>query len=193
MLRSLYDYLLRLSSHRRASWVLSFFSFLESSIFPIPPDVMLIPMVLARPERWWRLAAICTISSVAGAFLGYALGAFAFVWLASPILDFYGATESFSRLTDWYSDYGSLAIFFAAVTPFPYKVLTIFSGFVEFPLWTFFVVSLFGRSLRFFLVSYLLYLFGDWIRAFIQKYLGLLFVAFFVLLIGGYIIFDLLS
>ena len=186
MIRALYDWMFRLAAHRGAPKTLAFFSFVESSFFPIPPDVLLIPMVLADRTKWWRLALICTIASVLGALLGYATGALAFEFIGKPILEFYGALEKFDQIANWYNTYGGWGVLFAAVTPFPYKVLTIFSGATGLSLLTFVVVSVIGRSLRFFLVAFLLYKFGDPIRQFIEKRLNLMFTLGVILLVGGF-------
>tara|TARA_R100001129_G_scaffold34587_3_gene23479 strand:+ start:8952 stop:9539 length:588 start_codon:yes stop_codon:yes gene_type:complete len=188
MLRRLYDWTMSLAATRHAEKALFGVSFVESSIFPIPPDALLIPMVLARRESWMRLALICTVGSVLGAFLGYAIGMFLFETIGQPILAFYGKADSFQELSAWYnsSSWGGWAIFGAAITPFPYKVVTIFSGTTGFNLLAFTVISVIGRGFRFFLVSFLLYKFGEPIRIFIEKYLNLLFVLFIVLLLGGF-------
>ncbi|MAY63870.1 MAG: cytochrome B [Rhizobiales bacterium] len=188
MLRRLYDWTMSLAATRHAEKALFGVSFIESSIFPIPPDVLLIPMVLARRESWLRLALICTAGSVLGAFLGYAIGMFLFETVGQPILAFYGKAESFQQLSAWYntSSWGGWAIFGAAITPFPYKVVTIFSGTTGFNLALFAVISVIGRGFRFFLVAGLLYHFGEPIRIFIEKYLNLLFVLFIILLLGGF-------
>lgn len=188
MLRRLYDWTMSLAATRHAEKALFGVSFVESSIFPIPPDALLIPMVLARRESWIRLALICTVGSVLGAFLGYAIGMFLFETIGQPILAFYGKADSFQELSAWYnsSSWGGWAIFGAAITPFPYKVVTIFSGTTGFNLLAFTVISVIGRGFRFFLVSFLLYKFGEPIRIFIEKYLNLLFVLFIVLLLGGF-------
>ena len=188
MLRRLYDWTMSLAATRHAEKALFGVSFVESSIFPIPPDALLIPMVLARRESWMRLALICTVGSVLGAFLGYAIGMFLFETIGQPILAFYGKADSFQELSAWYnsSSWGGWAIFGAAITPFPYKVVTIFSGTTGFNLLAFTVISVIGRGFRFFLVSFLLYKFGEPIRIFIEKYLNLLFVLFIILLLGGF-------
>lgn len=186
MLRRLYDWTMSLAATRHARTGLAGVSFVESSVFPIPPDVLLIPMVLADRKAWWKTALICTIASVAGALLGYVIGMFLFEAVGKPILDLYGKEQSFDQISNWYNTYGGWGVLFAAITPFPYKVLTIFSGATGLNLITFVVVSLIGRSFRFFLVAYLLYHFGEPIRTFIEKYLGILFAIFMVLLIGGF-------
>ena len=187
MLRRLYDWTMSLARTRHAERALAGVSFVESSFFPIPPDVLLIPMVLSNRAAWLRYALVCTIASVAGALLGYAIGAFLYEVVGQPILAFYNAEGSFERLAEWYNEWGGWGVLFAAVTPFPYKVLTIFSGATGLSLPVFIVVSIIGRGLRFFLVAWLLYKFGEPIRIFIEKHLGLLFTLFMVLLIGGFI------
>lgn len=186
MIRALYDWMFRLAAHKGAPKALGVFSFMESSFFPIPPDVLLIPMVLAKRHMWWRYALLCTIASVLGAFLGYAIGLFAYEWIGKPILNFYGKADSFQKIADWYNTYGGWGVLFAAITPFPYKVLTIFSGATGLNFLIFTLVSVVGRAFRFFLVSFLLYKFGEPIREFIEKRLNLLFILGLVLLIGGF-------
>jgi membrane protein YqaA with SNARE-associated domain len=186
MIRRLYNWTMSLAATRFARMSLAAVAFVESSVFPIPPDVLLIPMVLADRANWWKNALICTIASVCGALLGYAIGMFLYEAVGQPILALYGGEESFARISQWYNTYGGWGVLFAAITPFPYKVLTIFSGATGLNLLTFIVVSIIGRSLRFFLVAFLLYKFGEPIRLFIEKYLGILFAVFLVLLFGGF-------
>lgn len=187
MLRTLYDWTMSLAATRHAEKALASVSFIESSVFPIPPDVLLIPMVLSERAKWLRYALICTVSSVLGALLGYFIGAFLYEAVGQPILAFYGKEDAFDQVAGWYNTWGGWGVLFAAVTPFPYKVLTIFSGATGLNLVTFVVVSIIGRGLRFFLVSWLLYKFGPPIRVFIEKNLGLLFTLFMVLLVGGFV------
>lgn len=187
MLRRLYDWVLLLAGGRNAYWALGVVSFVESSFFPIPPDVMLIPMVVANRKAWWRIALVCTLASVLGALLGYAIGALLFETIGKWLLDFYHASAAFDRVVVWYDQWGWLGVLAGAVTPIPYKVLTIFSGSVGFALPVFVAVSVIGRGARFFLVAGLLYWFGEPIKAFIEKRLTLVFVAFVVLLVGGFV------
>lgn len=187
MLRKLYDWLMSLAATKNAPAALGAISFAESSFFPLPPDILLIPMVVAKRQKWWIYALICTVTSVLGAFVGYAIGAFLFQAIGLPILEFYGAEHTFERFVEWYDQWGGWGILLGAVTPFPYKVLTIFSGSVGFDLLQFAIVSVVGRGLRFFLVSALLYWFGEPIRDFIEKRLGLMFIIFCTLLIGGFL------
>jgi membrane protein YqaA with SNARE-associated domain len=187
MIRRLYDWTMSFARTRHAERALAGVSFIESSFFPIPPDALLIPMVLAERRRWLRYALVCTIASVLGALLGYVIGAWLFDAIGRPILAFYGKEDSFTQVADWYNAWGGWGVLFAAVTPFPYKVLTIFSGATGLNLVTFVIVSIIGRGFRFFLVAWLLYRIGEPIRLFIEKHLGLLFTAFMVLLIGGFV------
>lgn len=187
MLRKLYDWAFGLARHKQATSTLAGVSFIESSIFPIPPDVLLIPMVLAKRHKWIWYATICTIASVLGAYLGYLIGAVLYEAIGEPILAFYGKADSFEQIGEWYNTWGGWGVLFAAVTPFPYKVLTIFSGATGLDLVVFTVVSIIGRGLRFFIVAGLLYLFGEPIRIFIEKRLGLMFTLGMVLLIGGFV------
>ncbi|MDF1775673.1 MAG: DedA family protein [Rhizobiaceae bacterium] len=186
MIRRLYNWTMSLAAPRYARMGLATVSFLESSIFPIPPDVLLIPMVLADRANWWKNALICTLASILGALLGYAIGMFLYEAVGQPILALYGKEDSFEKVSEWYNTYGGWGVLFAAVTPFPYKVLTIFSGATGLNLATFVLVSIVGRSVRFFAVGFLLYKFGEPIRLFIEKYLGILFAIFMVLLLGGF-------
>ncbi len=187
MLRRLYDWTMSLAQTRHAERALAGISFAESSFFPIPPDVLLIPMVLARRAAWLRYALVCTLASVVGALAGYAIGAFLYELVGKPILAFYNAEASFEKLAEWYNAWGGWGVLFAAVTPFPYKVLTIFSGATGLSIPVFIAVSIVGRGLRFFLVSWLLYRYGEPIRGFIEKNLGLLFTLFMILLVGGFV------
>lgn len=148
---------------------------------------MLIPMVLAKRHKWIFYATLCTIASILGAFLGYYIGAALYDSIGEPILAFYGKEDSFQSIADWYNKWGGWGVLFAAITPFPYKVLTIFSGATGLDLVTFAVVSVIGRGFRFFLVSFLLYKIGEPIREFIEKRLGLMFTLACVLLIGGFV------
>lgn len=186
MLRRLYDWTLSWAAHPNAIWVLAFVSFIESSVFPIPPDVMLIPMVLAAPHRAFLLAFVCTAASVAGALLGYGIGYFAFETIGEPILTALGKADSFAGFQDRYNEYGAWAVLVAGITPFPFKVITILSGTTALSLPVFIVSSIIARALRFFIVAGLLRVFGAPIRDFIEKRLGLVFTLGMIILIGGF-------
>jgi membrane protein YqaA with SNARE-associated domain len=187
MLRGLYDWTMRLARHRRAGWWLATVSFAESSFFPIPPDVILIPMVLADRARAWRVALICTLASVIGGLAGYAIGAALFETVGRPLLDFYGYTDAFSAFTARYNHWGAWIVAGAALTPFPFKVITIASGVSGLDLVVFTVASLLARGLRFFAEAALLWKYGAPIRTFIENHLGKLMTLFFALLIGGFV------
>ncbi len=187
MLRRLYDWVMSLAAGRHAPSALGAISFAESSFFPIPPDVMLIPMVVANRKAWLKLALICTLSSVAGALFGYLIGALLYDPIAKPLLDFYGYGHKFEAFADGFNQWGLLIVFVFGLTPFPYKVITIASGVIGLSLPVFIVSSIIARGMRFFIVAGLLYLFGEPIRTFIEKRLGLMFLLFCVLLIGGFI------
>ena len=188
MLRHLYDWTLDLAAHRNALWALAFVSFVESSVFPIPPDVILIPMVLAARDRAWLIAGVCTIASVAGGIAGYGIGSLVFDQIGKPILDFYNYSTKFAQFQETYNDWGAWAVFIAGVTPFPYKVITILSGVTNLDITVFTISSVLARGLRFFLVAWLLWQFGAPIRAFIERRLGLLFTLFVVMLLVGFVV-----
>lgn len=187
MLRSLYDWTFSLAAHRNALWVLAVVSFIESSVFPIPPDVLLIPMVLAAREKAWLIAGVCTMASVLGGMAGYALGYFAFEEVGRPILEFYGKADRFEEFRAWYNGWGDWAVFFAGVTPFPYKVITILSGVTGLDIGVFTVSSIAARALRFFVVAALLWKWGPPMRDFIENRLGLVVTLGVVLLFGGFV------
>ncbi len=187
MLRKLYDWVFKLAKHRQANWALAGVSFAESSFFPIPPDVLLIPMVLAKRNNWIIYASLCLVASILGAFFGYFLGAVLYDSIGAPLLEFYGKADAFSKITDWNNRWGGWGILFAAMTPFPFKVITIFSGFTHISLIQFTIVSIIGRGVRFFLVAGLVYKYGEPIREFIEKRLGLMFTIGMVALIGGFV------
>ncbi|RMC37662.1 YqaA family protein [Paracoccus alkanivorans] len=187
MLRKLYDWTMGLAAHRHAMPALFGVSFIESSVFPIPPDVLMIPMVLARKARAFLIAAIATLGSVLGALLGYWIGAALMDTLGQWVLTVYGKEESYHQLAVRFAEYGGWAVLFAALTPFPFKVITIFSGAVGFSLPLFVLTAIVGRAGRFFVVAALLWRFGPPIRDFIERRLGLVFTVFMICLVGGFI------
>jgi membrane protein YqaA with SNARE-associated domain len=188
MLRRLYDWTMSLASGPRAPFALGAVSFAESSFFPIPPDILLIPMVIARRAKAFSYALLCTITSVLGGAAGYAIGALLFVQLAEPILSFYGYLDKFETFRSNFNDYGAWIVFIAGVTPFPYNVITIASGATGLSLPVFMLASVLARGLRFFVVAGLLYLFGPPIRTFIEERLSLMFTIFVVGLVGGFVL-----
>lgn len=186
MLRKLYDMTLSWADHRYAIWILAVVAFVESSFFPIPPDILMIPMILARPSRAWLIASVALLASVLGGMLGYAIGALAYEQIGEPILQSLGKADSMAEFSQRFNDFGFWAVLTAGVTPFPYKVITIMSGWTGMPLATFIVTSIFARALRFYLVAFLLWKFGAPIKDFIEKRLPLMFTLFVLLLIGGF-------
>ena len=186
MLRSLYDWTMSLSRSPYALWALAAVAFVESSVFPIPPDVLMIPMIIAAPRRAFLIAGVATLASVAGALLGYFIGAVLFQSVGLPVLEFYHKADDFTVFTERYNEWGAWAVLIAGVTPFPFKVITIASGVTGLSLPVFVVASIVARGLRFFLVATLLWKFGEPIRDFIERRLGLVFALFCVLLIGGF-------
>lgn len=184
--RKIYDAVFHLSKDNGAMYWLFAVAFIESSFFPIPPDVMLIPMILAAPDKAWKIAGVATVGSVIGAYFGYAIGFYFFQLIAEPLLDFYGYLDKFNSFKNLYNQYGAWIVFGAGITPFPYKIITIASGVVHTNLLVFTVASIIARGMRFFLVAWLLKKYGEAMREFIEKNLGWLSVVFLLLLIGGF-------
>ena len=191
MLRRLYDWVIGLAGHRHALPALALVSFAESSVFPVPPDVLLLPMVLARPKRAWVVALVCTLASVAGGVAGYAIGALLFEAVGRPILDLYGYAAQFERFSAEYNAYGAWIVFGAGFTPIPYKVFTIASGVTGLDLMVFVLASALSRGARFFLEAALLYFFGEPIRNFVEQRLALFTILFFVSLFAGFVVLKL--
>ncbi|MEM1018953.1 MAG: YqaA family protein [Pseudomonadota bacterium] len=187
MLKRLYDWTLSLAQHKRAPHWLAGISFIESSFFPIPPDVMLLPMCLARPKSALSYAAICTLASVAGALLGYAIGAVFYDTIGGPILAFYGYEEKFLEFQAIFAEHGWLMVAVFGLTFLPFKVITIASGLAGLPLLPFLLASIGSRGVRFFLIAALLWAFGARIASFIEKRFSLLVSVFTLLLVGGFV------
>jgi len=187
MLQALYHRTMRLAGHRHALWALAGIAFIESSMFPIPPDVLLVPMILAAREKAWLYALVATVASVAGGLAGYAIGLGLYEAAARPLLAFYGYEAAFAEFQALYREHGAWIVFTAGITPFPYKVITIASGAVALSLPTFILASVLARGLRFAIEAALLWKFGPPIRAFIERRLALVTTAFVVLLIGGFV------
>jgi membrane protein YqaA with SNARE-associated domain len=178
---------MRLAAHRRAMPALFAVSFAESSVFPIPPDVMIVPMVLADRTKALRIAFICTLASVLGGIAGYAIGALLFETVGRPLVELYGYAEAFKEFTGRYKEWGAWIVAGAALTPFPFKVITIASGAAGLDLPVFITAATLARGLRFYLEAILLWKFGPPIRDFIEGNLKFVTTAFFVLLIGGFV------
>ena len=192
MLHRLYMRTLALAASRRAPWWLAAVAFAESSFFPIPPDALLIPMALARPDRAWRLAAICTLASVTGGALGYLIGYAVFDQLARPLIEFYGYGERFVAFQALYAQYGLWVILIKGLTPIPYKIVTIASGAAGFNFWVFMAASVTTRGARFFLVALLLRHFGTPVRDFIERRLTLVTSLLAAGVVGGFLVLRLL-
>jgi len=188
MLRRLYDWTMSLADHPKALWALALVSFIEASVFPIPPDVLMIPMVLAAPRKAWLIALVATVSSMLGGLAGYGIGHFFFESIGRPILESMGKADQMAAFNERFNGVGFWAVLIAGVTPFPFKVITIMSGWTAMPLGTFIVTSIVARALRFFVVAGLLWGFGQPIRHFIERRLGIVFTLFVLLLVGGFYI-----
>ena len=190
MLRGLYNWTIRLAGHRHATLALFAVSFAESSVFPIPPDAMLVPMILANPRKAWLFAGVCTVASVLGGMVGYAIGYFLYDTLGKPILQLYGQQEQIEHALAWYREWGAWIVAVKGFTPIPYKVVTITSGFAHLDIWAFLLASVVSRIPRFFLVAALLRRYGDPIRSFIEKRLYLVTMLFLLFLVGGFVVIE---
>ncbi|MBR9972860.1 YqaA family protein [Magnetospirillum sulfuroxidans] len=185
MLQKTYDWMMEKAAHRHAIWWLALISFVESSFFPIPPDLMLIPLVLASPSRWWRIALVCTLSSVAGGYLGYAIGYFFMDTVGVAILNLFHLAEKFEAFRPLVDQYGAWVIIVKGATPIPYKLITIAAGAFHFDLAQFTIASIVARAMRFFIVAALLWKFGPPIRDFVEKRLTLVMTATVALIVVG--------
>ncbi len=188
MIARLYSRTLAVAAHRHAMAALALVSFAESSFFPLPPDVLLVPMILAQPRRAWLIAAVCTIASVLGGYVGYAIGFFLFDALGRPLLEFYHAMDKYEAFKASFAEWGAWIIVIKGLTPIPFKLVTIASGAAQFSLPAFTLASLVSRSLRFFLLAALLWRFGEPIRDFIERRLMLVTSLFAAALVGGFVV-----
>jgi membrane protein YqaA with SNARE-associated domain len=188
MLRRLYDRILALAGHPRAVWALAAVAFAEASFFPIPPDPLLAAMCLARRGRVWRYALICTVFSVVGGALGYAIGDLLFNRLAQPVIHFYHMEHAFAAFQAKFARYGVALILIKGLTPIPYKIVTIAAGAAKFSFWQFMAASFITRGARFFLVALLLRLFGAAARDFIEKRLMLVTSLVAAGILGGFVV-----
>jgi membrane protein YqaA with SNARE-associated domain len=186
MIRSLYNWTLSLAQSDHAMWALAAVAFLESSVFPIPPDILMIPMILARPSRAFAIAGVALAASVIGGMFGYLIGYALFDTVGQPVLNFYGMSDHFETFRNRYNEWGAWAVLIAGVTPFPYKVITILSGATGLSLPVFAVASVVARGLRFFVVAALLWKFGAPIRDFIERRLAAMFTIAVLILLGGF-------
>jgi membrane protein YqaA with SNARE-associated domain len=173
MLRRLYDWCIDAAGKPHAAWILGAVSFAESSFFPCPPDVMLIPMALARPDKAWFFATVCTVTSVLGGLLGYFIGAALYDTVGQWLIQLYGYGDKMETFRAAYAHYGAWIILLKGLTPIPYKIVTITSGFAGFNIGLFIVMSLISRGIRFYLVAFLLNRYGSRARSIIEERLGL--------------------
>lgn len=187
MIRRLYDWTLTLAGRKNALAFLAVVAFVESSIFPIPPDVLILPMILATREKAWKIAAVATVASVLGGLAGYAIGMFLFETVGQPLVSLYGYADDFTQFQSLYQEWGAWIVFGAGLTPFPYKVITIASGAFALDPVVFVIASILARGLRFYVEAALLWKFGPPIKSFVEKRLGLVTVAVFILLVGGFV------
>jgi len=185
-LRRLYDWTIALAAKPHAETALFWVAFIESSFFPLPPDLILVPMALARRDRAWRYAMICTVASVIGGLLGYAIGYFLFESVGRPILEFYKVMGQYHHLKSLFDEWGVWIIVAKGMTPIPYKLVTITSGALHFAILPFIFASVVSRSIRFFLVAALIWKFGEPVRTFIEKRLEVVTTVFLVFLVGGF-------
>jgi membrane protein YqaA with SNARE-associated domain len=191
LLKSLYTWTLNKAEHKYSSWILSIVSFAESSFFPIPPDILLIPMIIAKRVKAWTYAFICTLSSVLGGVAGYAIGYFFYNSIGVFIVDTYHLSNSFSVFENYYNEYGMLIVLGAGFTPFPFKFITIASGVFNLNIFLFIITAIIARGLRFYLLAGLLFIFGE-IKVLIDKYFNLLAILFFILLVGSVLLIKLI-
>lgn len=188
MLRRIYDWCIAAADRPYALWIIAAVSFAESSFFPVPPDVMLIPMSLARPQRAWLYAVVCTVTSVAGGLLGYAIGALLYDSVGQWLIQFYGYGDKVDAFRAAYAQYGAWIILLKGLTPIPYKIVTITSGFAGYDLALFVLFSVIARGGRFFIVAILLNRYGPWIRSQIEARLTLWVTLGAAVLVAGFII-----
>ena len=184
-LKSLYNWTMELANNPRAIWLLGFVSFIEAIFFPIPPDVLLIPMILANIKRAWLYAFVTTVTSVLGGVMGYAIGLLAYAQIAEPLLIGLGKQSAMNLFSNSINESGFLIVLTAGISPIPFKVVSVMSGFTQMPIYVFLVSALLGRATRFFVIAALLKHYGETIKSFIETYLGWLFLFFIVLIVVG--------
>lgn len=189
MLRRLYDWTLSLAARPSAPYALAAVSFAESSFFPVPPDVMLVPMMLARPDKAWRYALICTIASVIGGILGYVIGLALYDTVGAWVFRVYGLTEGAEAFRHSYAEYGHWIILLKGLTPIPYKLVTITSGFAGYHIGWFIVLSIVTRGARFYFLALLMSRFGPSIKSIIERHFNLVATAAVIAFVGGFVAF----
>ena len=191
-LHFLYDWTMQLANNPRAIWLLGFVSFIEAIFFPIPPDVLLIPMILANIKRAWLYAFVTTITSVIGGLVGYAIGYLAYEQIAEPLLLSLGKQAAMNLFSISINENGFLIVLTAGISPIPFKVVSVMSGFTQMPVFVFLLSALLGRATRFFVVATLLKYYGEAIKSFIETYLGWLFLVFIAFIVLGTMVLDFL-
>jgi membrane protein YqaA with SNARE-associated domain len=192
-MRRLYDWVLHWAETPYGVPALAVLAFAESSFFPVPPDALLIALAISVPRRAFYYAFVCTVASVVGGMLGYAIGHYGYDLIGAKIVAFYHGEPVMEQVRLWYDQYGFFGVLIAAITPIPYKVFTIASGVFDFRFDTFLIASVLGRATRFFAVAALIYVFGPAIRRFIDRYFNLLAILFMVLLVGGFVVVKLVA
>jgi len=192
-LRRLYDWILHWAETKYGVPALFLLALAESSFFPIPPDILLIPMILAKRLQAWFYALICTLSSVAGGICGYTIGYLFYTSIGSIITNAYGLTNSFDVFQCYYNQYGIWIVLGAGFTPFPFKVITIASGMFNLNIVLFVIIATIARGLRFYLIASLLFIYGNVIKNLIDKYFNLMVTLFFILLVGFVFLLKLFS
>jgi membrane protein YqaA with SNARE-associated domain len=188
MLKRIYDWCIDAADKPYALWILAAVAFAESSFFPVPPDIMLLPMALAKPKRAWLYAAVCTAASVLGGLLGYAIGALLYDSLGHWLITLYGLGDKVETFRASYAEWGAVIILLKGLTPIPYKLVTITSGFAGYNIWLFILFSIITRGGRFFFAAILLNRYGEWIRVRVEQHLGLAVTSLAVVLVAGFII-----
>ena len=192
MMRKLYNWTLKKSESKYALWILAALSFIESSVFPIPPDVMLVPMMIARIDRVWFYAAVCTVASVLGGIFGYFIGFYLFDTVGVSVLEFYGISEQFNHFKEIYLEWGILIVLVAGITPIPYKIVTIASGLMAMNIFMFILASIVARTVRFFIEAIVVHCFGAAAKKFIDKHLEWVAVGFTCVLLLGFFVIKIL-
>ena len=191
-LKILYNWTMQLDNNPRAIWLLGLVSFIEAIFFPIPPDVLLIPMILANIKKAWLYAFVTTITSVIGGLVGYAIGYLAYEQIAEPLLLSLGKQAAMNLFSISINENGFLIVLTAGISPIPFKVVSVMSGFTQMPIFVFLLSALLGRATRFFVVATLLKYYGETIKSFIEAYLGWLFLFFIALIVLGTVGLDFL-
>lgn len=188
MLKRVYEWCLAAADKPYAIWILAAIAFAESSFFPIPPDVMLAPMSLAQPKRAWVFAGVCTIASVVGGLLGYAIGALLYDSVGHWLIQFYHLGDKVEGFREGYARWGALIILLKGVSPIPYKLVTITSGFAGYNIWLFILLSAITRGCRFYLEAVVLNRWGDRIRERLERHLALWVILFLIVLVLGFVV-----